>query len=769
MATKDQCSNELCLCPNHKIAQHAPFTEDSSAINSIYHLLHSNTSPTPLEEGIILASVADLESHKTALRANSEHLYALRKSYHDQISRIDAEIESQKRTELLLQNAIRVRRRILAPVRRLPTEILRKIFLSTVDHMPERSAELDWNDLWSFKDPECVLWAIELVCQRWRAVVVDYPKVWSYLSFKILPSDDFDNTSRQLNRLGVQLDRARLHTLSVALYPGSALNTTSNSVPNHLVHFLLPHARRIKSLDLVLPHRHIRSLELLARRLSSLTHLAITNTSSSYESNFADPTIGEPASLFQHCAQLQTVSFTSVRSPISRFLLPWNTVRSLSTAYPYHPRALSSPGNSVYEICLLLRAAPGLQQCSFCIVTHRTPALLDMPLLALPCLQQLELIVPDPHTEALLQLLEKITLPSLTSLTICTVVADWIAYTSHDTFPIIVDAIERWKCPLQTVKYPRGDVKSSDLARLVKATATTLSFLELHDLRMSKTDKALYIRHHCSTDENLLETILHHLSMASLTAIRITGGAFSVLDWDNDSVFATLVDAVEVSQCPLEDFRYHRGMIKYEDVLRLLHATSNTLKSLALERIASRDLAIRLVDTLTAPNSSSESLVAPRLHTLVLAGWVHRSSDPDTQTFSAKAYVDMVRSRNAEAPFRKLHIGWEAVSNECPLSDAVRELELIHSEMTSAAPGVVFTYEAIEEYEAGNEDNDEGEEDEDDSEDEEDEDNGDEDEDEDDEDNNDEDDEDGDEDEDNEDEENEGDEVDEDNEYEDEY
>ncbi|KIY62750.1 hypothetical protein CYLTODRAFT_319223, partial [Cylindrobasidium torrendii FP15055 ss-10] len=80
--------------------------------------------------------------------------------------------------ESLIEDAIRARRHVLAPVRRLPTEILRQIFLLTVNHIPERSAEANGVDWWSFKDPECTLWAMELVCQQWRAVAMGYPQLW---------------------------------------------------------------------------------------------------------------------------------------------------------------------------------------------------------------------------------------------------------------------------------------------------------------------------------------------------------------------------------------------------------------------------------------------------------------------------------------------------------------------------------------------------------------------------------------------------------------
>lgn len=697
----DKCSNPQaeCLCPNREISKHAHFSEDTFADDPQFqHLTRLNKFPTRREGEIILASVADLESRRAALQAHSEYLHALRSSYCDQISRIDAEIESQKHTEQLVEDAIRVRRRILSPVHRLPPEILQHIFLSTVEHIPERTAESDLGERWSFKNPECMLWTIELVCQQWRTVALNYPALWSYLSIRVPLSDDSTSTPLQLTRLAVQLDRAQLHTLSVVLYPGPTLREAPSSLPEYLIPLILPYARRIKTLDLILPYRHIRSLSLLAKRLSSLTDLSILNTSFKLESSISNPAVGEPASLFFQCTQLQTLSFVGVRSPSSRFKLPWHTITSLSTAYPYHSRRTCS-GTSPRQVYHILQGMSKLQQCSFHVGPGSPLGLLNIAVLTVGSLQRLNLIFPVDKGEALLDLLEKLAFPSLISLHICTEVIYPVSWASPDVFTAIVNAIERWKCPLQKFKYHQGNVDGKDLARLVEVTKGSLSVLELNDLTMSKTDVALVIDHHCASDEIFLDSILENLSIPCLTTLRIRGDELNT-DWANHDVFAALVKAVERSQCPLEELEYQRGFTEHQDVVRLVRATSDTLKSLSLMRITSYDMAIVLVDVLTALESSNEPLLAPHLHTLVLTGCVHRSTDYSAHTFSAKAYVDMVRSRCTEAPFRRLHIGWEPEFDECPRSDAVRELEVLQAEMASLVIDASFTYSIIEEEEA---------------------------------------------------------------------
>ncbi|KIY65223.1 hypothetical protein CYLTODRAFT_424532 [Cylindrobasidium torrendii FP15055 ss-10] len=695
----DQCrNNSECLCPNREIPQHMPFPKDTFAKDPKFnHLVHSNDYPTRPEEQILQASVADLQSRKAALQSSSQRLHALRNSYHNQIDRINAELKSQKRTTLLVEDAIRVRKRLLSPVRRLPTEILRHIFLSTVEHIPLRIAELDEAESWSFKDPPSMLWTIELVCQQWRIAIVNYPRLWSYVSIRIPPHDTGVSIPLHLPRLAVQLDRAQLHTLSIALYPGLALNRISTSVPDYLIHLLFPYARRIKSLDLILPYKHIHSLSFLVKRMSSLTHLTIS-TPSAPEISDADLSSGEPAPLFQHCAQLQTVSFVDVHAPISRFALPWHTIISLSTACSYHPRRRSlALGILPREIYLILKESLELRQCSFNVRMGSGPTdIHGFTVLTAPRLQHLELVFPVQQGGALLQLLEKISLPSLVSLSISTKAIYPVTWASHYIFASVVDTIERWKCPLQRIEYLRGDVGGDDLARLVRETKTTLSALELNEVVMSKTAVVLDINHHCSEADILLESILEHLSIVSLTTLRMRGDELSK-DWANGDVFAALVNAVERSQCPLEELEYQRGFTEYEDVIRLVGATNNTLKSLSLIRITSYNMAIYLVDALSVSRSPNGPLLAPHLHTLVLTGCVHRSTE--ARTFSARAYVEMVRSRYAEAPFRKLHIGWEPESDECPLSDAVRELGLIQTELRNLAPEVLFTHGIIEEDE----------------------------------------------------------------------
>jgi hypothetical protein len=72
--------------------------------------------------------------------------------------------------------ALRSRRNALAPISRLPPEILATIFtLLSASAWDERSVRLEWL-------------GVTHVCHRWREIALNYPRFWSYINFTKLSS-----------------------------------------------------------------------------------------------------------------------------------------------------------------------------------------------------------------------------------------------------------------------------------------------------------------------------------------------------------------------------------------------------------------------------------------------------------------------------------------------------------------------------------------------------------------------------------------------------
>lgn len=111
-------------------------------------------------------------------------LYATESSVEDITSKIDAaeaalaEIVKESRYVINEMQNERVRleeqafqaRAYLSPIRRLPTELLRDIFM------------------WSFEEYPCCAWVLAGVCVPWRRLALKMPRIWSKVcySFSLL-------------------------------------------------------------------------------------------------------------------------------------------------------------------------------------------------------------------------------------------------------------------------------------------------------------------------------------------------------------------------------------------------------------------------------------------------------------------------------------------------------------------------------------------------------------------------------------------------------
>lgn len=109
-------------------------------------------------------------------------LYATQSSVEDITSKIDAaeaalaEIVKESRYVINEMQNERVRleeqafqaRAYLSPIRRLPTELLRDIFM------------------WSFEEYPCCAWVLAGVCVPWRRLALKMPKIWSKVCYHSL-------------------------------------------------------------------------------------------------------------------------------------------------------------------------------------------------------------------------------------------------------------------------------------------------------------------------------------------------------------------------------------------------------------------------------------------------------------------------------------------------------------------------------------------------------------------------------------------------------
>lgn len=75
------------------------------------------------------------------------------------------ELQNQR---VMLENKAYHTRAYLSPIRRLPTELLREIFM------------------WNFDQYPCSAWVLAAVCSSWRRLALGMPRIWSKVSWLVL-------------------------------------------------------------------------------------------------------------------------------------------------------------------------------------------------------------------------------------------------------------------------------------------------------------------------------------------------------------------------------------------------------------------------------------------------------------------------------------------------------------------------------------------------------------------------------------------------------
>ncbi len=122
-----------CDCPNHYSPSTTSRDEEAAHAGPTFaNLLRSNDSPSPSEECELRDSVSAGEACVVAIDDHVAALKKLQQALSNQLALIGAEIEGLDGERRKVVARIAQHKRLLSPVRRLPPEILLKIFLGTI-------------------------------------------------------------------------------------------------------------------------------------------------------------------------------------------------------------------------------------------------------------------------------------------------------------------------------------------------------------------------------------------------------------------------------------------------------------------------------------------------------------------------------------------------------------------------------------------------------------------------------------------------------------
>ncbi|KAJ3806114.1 hypothetical protein EV368DRAFT_4695, partial [Lentinula lateritia] len=148
------------------------------------------------------------------------------------IARLQAQIRSQNAKRDFLHHVKQLGQSILAPIRRLPNEILHEIFASCV--LDNTFTFTLAKDFGMSRQPA---WVLSSICSKWRKIALLCKPLWSNicLDFEASPESS-QNAFHALSRL---LDQSYPHTLDVSI-------TGFLNAHSHLWDCLALHANRWK-------------------------------------------------------------------------------------------------------------------------------------------------------------------------------------------------------------------------------------------------------------------------------------------------------------------------------------------------------------------------------------------------------------------------------------------------------------------------------------------------------------------------------------------
>ncbi|PBK92893.1 hypothetical protein ARMGADRAFT_1080098 [Armillaria gallica] len=496
-----------CDCPNHYSPSTTSCDEETVHASSTFdNLLRCNDPPSPSEERELRDSISVGEAHVAAIDDHVAALKELQQVLSSQLALIGAELEGLDGERGKLVARIAQHKRLFSPVRRLPPEILSKIFLGTIIFPMPRTQSQRNEYWWDFQPSESALWSIELVCKTWRRAVLDFPELWSSINISLSDDNFSPSNFRYTRRLGRQIARTRCHPLSILICRRSP-QTSSESLPPQLSMLLFSIQDRIQSLYLYLPATMFTFVATLQLYLPILRNLILLSTNGEEFQTLSHVKLFGDTPLLN---ALDTVDIQSVDSAID---LPYHQITRYST---YHvSRHWRSPGPRPSDIVSTVSKVENLEECEL------RCELLGLPLQTLQSCQKLQTLTLSSWSyeypkSVLAQLLDALVVPHLSNLKVhCVEDPGRHKRDTDKTFTAIRGLINRSQSPLTTFHFTCGDIDEEDLLGFFHSTSSTLQEVRLLDVGPNALTDGILNRLLISNTDNVLLPRLHTLDISS--------------------------------------------------------------------------------------------------------------------------------------------------------------------------------------------------------------------------------------------------------------
>ncbi|KIY73282.1 hypothetical protein CYLTODRAFT_257802 [Cylindrobasidium torrendii FP15055 ss-10] len=205
-----------------------------------------------------------------------------------------------QKTNDTASNTVYICERILHPLRRLPPELLRRVFACSINQgYPDAGRET------RFRPYPHSLWTLALVCRRWREIIHSSADLWSYIRIDANPElYIFRDHYKASRRAAMHLYHSGTCPLTVHIGSSDKEGRSYGPLNTQLSWILLPCAPRIKTLVLEINTRGISGLDILRGELTGLETLLL--------SSHAPPELLFLQAIFKECPRLRRVELIRV-------------------------------------------------------------------------------------------------------------------------------------------------------------------------------------------------------------------------------------------------------------------------------------------------------------------------------------------------------------------------------------------------------------------------------------------------------------------------
>ncbi|KAK0234332.1 hypothetical protein IW262DRAFT_1335795 [Armillaria fumosa] len=212
-------------------------------------------------------------------------------------------LDEEKRVERLVESC----KKIIRPIRSVPEDIIREIFLTCLD-----TDEREIKDSLDGKSPPLV---VSKVCRNWRSVAVSTSQLWSFLS---LHFDQYRDAKACLYLLQIYLLRSGTQDIVLSLH---STETLSN---NHVIPVLLSSAPRWVDIRIFIPFLSLRDFSAVRGTLYRLNRLHVKFTDDPRTS--PGPQVKPNFDAFEYAPLLRSFSHESVCNAVHQISIPWSRI-----------------------------------------------------------------------------------------------------------------------------------------------------------------------------------------------------------------------------------------------------------------------------------------------------------------------------------------------------------------------------------------------------------------------------------------------------------